>query len=176
MTAEDLLLSLLDYERLRFHFDWLGSDIQIGHFSYCDCLERRHSYDSIVLKSKPKLCYDRRSVGRSVLVPSTHLGLPARFLLLSDNCGFVDVGRSLWRENGPAVYNCRWALPAQSFLGRSPTGILTIFYCLRFETPPTWKARSLYLYPPGTGWPSYTPRHWVESIVLLCTAPYIIYW
>jgi hypothetical protein len=22
-------------------------------------------------------------------------------------------------------------------------------------------ARSLYLYPPGTGWPSYTPRHWV---------------
>jgi hypothetical protein len=27
-----------------------------------------------------------------------------------------------------------------------------IFYSLRFETPPTWKARSLYLYPPGTGW------------------------
>jgi hypothetical protein len=26
---------------------------------------------------------------------------------------------------------------------------------------PTWRARSLYLYPPETGWPSYTPRHWV---------------
>jgi hypothetical protein len=26
---------------------------------------------------------------------------------------------------------------------------------------PTWKARSPYLFPPGTGWPSYTPRHWV---------------
>jgi hypothetical protein len=27
-------------------------------------------------------------------------------------------------------------------------------YCLRFETPPpTWRARSPYLYPPGTGWP-----------------------
>jgi hypothetical protein len=24
---------------------------------------------------------------------------------------------------------------------------------LRFETPPTWRARSPYLYPPGTGWP-----------------------
>jgi hypothetical protein len=24
------------------------------------------------------------------------------------------------------------------------------------ETPPTWRARSLYLYPLGTGWPSYT--------------------
>jgi hypothetical protein len=29
------------------------------------------------------------------------------------------------------------------------------------QTPPTWRARSLYLYPPGTGWPSYTPGHWV---------------
>jgi hypothetical protein len=28
-------------------------------------------------------------------------------------------------------------------------------------TPPTRRARSLYLYPPGTGWFSYTPRHWV---------------
>jgi hypothetical protein len=25
----------------------------------------------------------------------------------------------------------------------------------------TWRARPKYLYPPGTGWPSYTPRHWV---------------
>jgi hypothetical protein len=24
---------------------------------------------------------------------------------------------------------------------------------------PTWRTRSPYLYPPGTGWPSYTPRH-----------------
>jgi hypothetical protein len=26
---------------------------------------------------------------------------------------------------------------------------------------PTWRTRSPYLYPPGTGWPSYNPRHWV---------------
>jgi hypothetical protein len=39
-----------------------------------------------------ELCYDRRSVGQSVLVSSTHQGLTTRFLLLSDNCGFVDVG------------------------------------------------------------------------------------
>jgi hypothetical protein len=31
--------------------------------------------------------------------------------------------------------------------------VYNIFYCLRFET------MSLYLYPPGTGWPGYTPRH-----------------
>jgi hypothetical protein len=28
-------------------------------------------------------------------------------------------------------------------------------------TPTTWWARFPYLYPPGTGWPSYTPGHWV---------------
>jgi hypothetical protein len=32
-----------------------------------------------------------RPVGQSVLVSSTHLGLTARFLLLSNSCGFVDV-------------------------------------------------------------------------------------
>jgi hypothetical protein len=68
---------------------------------------------------------------------------------------------SLWRGDGFAVYNCCWSSPAQSFLGPSTAGLVTTFYCLRFETPPTWRARSPYLYPPGTGWPSYTPRHWV---------------
>jgi hypothetical protein len=34
-------------------------------------------------------------------------------------------------------------------------------YCLRFKDPPTWRAMSSYLYPPGTGRSSYTPRHWV---------------
>jgi hypothetical protein len=36
--------------------------------------------------------------------------------------------------------------PAQSYSGRSPVGLMTIFHCLRFETPPTWRARSPYLY------------------------------
>jgi hypothetical protein len=44
---------------------------------------------------KVKLCYDRQSVGQSVLVSSTHLGLTTRFLFLPDSCGFVDVRSSL---------------------------------------------------------------------------------
>jgi hypothetical protein len=35
---------------------------------------------------------------------------------------------------------------------------MTTFYCLRYETPQTWWARSPYSYPPGT---EYTLRHWV---------------
>jgi hypothetical protein len=51
-----------------------------------------------------ELYYDRRSVGQSILVSSTHLGLTTRFLLLSANCGFVDVGRPLWREVESVLY------------------------------------------------------------------------
>jgi hypothetical protein len=40
---------------------------------------------------------------------------------------------------------------------------MTTFYYLRFETPPTWRARSPYFYAPGTGWPCYTPRQRVVS-------------
>jgi hypothetical protein len=42
---------------------------------------------------------------------------------------------------------------ASAFSGPSPAGLMTIFYFLRFETPPTWKARSPYL--------RISPRIWV---------------
>jgi hypothetical protein len=45
-----------------------------------------------------------------------------------------------------------------SFSCPSPAGLMTIFYCLRLQTPSTWRARSPYLYPPGTGWHGFTPR------------------
>jgi hypothetical protein len=85
------------------------------------------------------------------------------FSFLSDSCGFLDVGHPLWRENWSVIclYNCFWAFPEQSLSGPSHTELTTIFYTVSFETPPTWRARSPYLYPPGRGWPSYTPRHWV---------------
>jgi hypothetical protein len=54
-------------------------------------------------ESKSKLCYDRRSVGQFVLEQSTHLGLKTRSLLLSDSFRLVDVGRSLWREDGSVL-------------------------------------------------------------------------
>jgi hypothetical protein len=111
--------------------------------------------------SESKACYDRRPVAQSILVSSPHLKPKIWFLLLSGSCWFFDVGRALWREGGSVVYNCCRSSPAQSFLGPSSAGLVTIFYCLRLETPPTWRTRYPYLYPPGTGWPSYTPRHWV---------------
>jgi hypothetical protein len=59
------------------------------------------------------------------------------------------------------------ALTRIVFLCSESFGTVTIFYCLRFETPPSWRARSTYLYPPGTGWPSFIPRRWVSFRRLL---------
>jgi hypothetical protein len=73
-------------------------------------------------------------------------------------------GCPLWWEDRSVVYNCCWPLPAQSFSGPSSAELMTVFCCLRLKTPPTWRARSPYLYPPGRGRPSYTPRHWVPSV------------
>jgi hypothetical protein len=46
----------------------------------------------------------------------------------------------------------------QSISGLSPAG-------LNYETP-IWRARFPYLFSLGTGWPRYTPGHWV-----LCPSP-----
>jgi hypothetical protein len=44
-----------------------------------------------------------------------HLGPKIIFSLLSDSCGFVDVGRPLWREDRSVIYTCCWPSPAQSW-------------------------------------------------------------
>jgi hypothetical protein len=99
---------------------------------------------------------DWLSVGQAVLVSSTRLGVTTSFLLLSDSCGFVGVGRSFWGENGSAVYYCCWFSSAQSFLGPSSAGLVTVFYS-RFETPPTWRLCSFIYIPQGQGGPVIPP-------------------
>jgi hypothetical protein len=61
------------------------------------------------------------------------------------------------------LYNCFWALPERSLLGPTDAELATIFIA-SFETLPTWRARFPYLYPSGTGWPSYTPGYWVPFL------------
>jgi hypothetical protein len=45
------------------------------------------------------------------------------------------------------------------------------YFTLLSETPPTWRAKFPYLYPPGTAWPSYTPGHWVPFTSSLLDSP-----
>jgi hypothetical protein len=120
------------------------------------------------------LYYDRRSVGQSVLVSSPHLGLMTRFF---NNVRHLRVcwyrAPSLTRGR-VCLLQLLLSLPAQSFSGPSPAGLITTFYCLRFETPPTWRTRSLYLYPPGTGWPGYSPGTGLNSISVTLTDLFLL--
>jgi hypothetical protein len=70
-----------------------------------DC-ERSRSPESYLhhVKSKSKSHCDWRSVSQSAsLGVEHHLGLMTRYLFLFDSYGLVDVGRSLWREDGSVV-------------------------------------------------------------------------
>jgi hypothetical protein len=110
---------------------------------------------------KLKLNYDWQSVGQYILVSGTHLGQVTNFFFLLEIffrqlrvCYFV--ASSLMRGR---VCNLLLLLFLASTVPRNsrPYFIVPIL-----ETPPTWRARSPYLHPPGTGWPRYTPGHyWV---------------
>jgi hypothetical protein len=93
-----------------------------------------------------------------------HLGPKTIFLLLSDSCGIVDVGRHLSRENGSVVYNCYWPSPAQSFSGPSRTGLMTIFISLsQFRDSRNLEGQvPIFLLFFMNGWRSYTPRNCVS--------------
>jgi hypothetical protein len=69
------------------------------------------------------------------------VGLPSRthdkVFLFSENWGFLELGHSLWQDDGPVIYsyNCFWALPEESLSGPSPVYFTTIFYCLIRDPP-----------------------------------------
>jgi hypothetical protein len=115
----------------------------------------------VVFLSKSKSCYDRRSVGQFFLVSSPLLGLMTRFFNTARHLRVYWYGEPSLTRRRVCLLQLVLSSPAQSFSGPSPAGLMTTFYSLRFETPPTWRTRSLYFYPPGTGWPGYISRHWV---------------
>jgi hypothetical protein len=56
-----------------------------------------------------------------------------QFLLLSDSCGFVDLGGLSLTRGRVCRLQLLLVLAIVVILGRSPVGLATIFYCLRFE-------------------------------------------
>jgi hypothetical protein len=97
-----------------------------------------------------------RSVGQFVLMSSplwsrwpdfSYLCLTVTFFLLH-------VGPPLWREDGSVT--CSEITHRLESRRKHNHKLLS-----NLSFHPTWRARSPYLYPPGTGWLSYTPEHWV---------------
>jgi hypothetical protein len=83
-----------------------------------------------------ELIYDRQSVGQSVQVSGAHLGPVTNFSFAMKFlfrhlrfCKFVAPSLTRGRVC-KLLYNCFWALPEQSLLGRSPAELTAFFYCL----------------------------------------------
>jgi hypothetical protein len=83
-----------------------------------------------------------------------HFVLEPRSLRLTTRISFnwtpaiiVPMQHPLWWEHGFAVYNFCSPSPAHSFSCPSQTGLMTTFYFLRFETPPTWSPGPVFISP-----------------------------
>jgi hypothetical protein len=134
-------------------------------------------FNNLWYKSKSKLSYDQRSVGQSVLVSGHHQG-PWPIFLSPWNVFFRQlrvsyfVAPSLMRGrvcNLQLLQSLASAVPLGSESCETQDHIFQIS-----ETPPTWRARSPYLYPPGIGWPSYTPGDWIPFWLLLTTCRAVV--
>jgi hypothetical protein len=114
-------------------------------------------------QSESELLYDWRfTANQLVLTPSPLRPTAINFLFQLNPCGYSPcVTCSLTRG-----WVCRLELlldiAREIILGAESRGTHNVFYRLTFETVPTWRARSPYLYPPGTEWSSYAPRHLVR--------------
>jgi hypothetical protein len=76
-------------------------------------------YESATSKSKKKVKVMLRStLSRPTCLCVKHPSYNKIFIVRQLRS--VDVGRSIWRENGSAVYNWGWSSPVQSLLGPSP--------------------------------------------------------
>jgi hypothetical protein len=114
-----------------------------------------------------KLLYDWWSVSQSVClgVEST-LGLVTRYYFLSEGCYLKFAVLFLWGALSDERTGLNFAV--QSLDAPSHAEPLP-YFAVSSETPPTLRARFPYLYPPGTGWPSYTPGLWVPFTSPLTT-------
>jgi hypothetical protein len=73
--------------------------------------------------------------------------------------GLHVVGRSPWREDGSVIY----LYNLLSLSGPSSVELMTTAYCLSWDSPQSI-GPGPRIYIPGTGWPSYTPGHWVPIL------------
>jgi hypothetical protein len=112
----------------------------------------------LLITDKPnsKLCYDRRSVDQSVLVSSTQSGAQDRICITLRQLRVCSCRAPSLTRGQICRLQLLLVLASSVILGSESRRTHD-----RFQTTPTWRARSPYLYPPGTWWPSYTRRYWV---------------
>jgi hypothetical protein len=109
---------------------------------------------------KVEVATDNQSASSSWCQAPIWNSLPHFFL--PDSWEFFDIGHPLWREDGSVIYCTIAYRPCQSTHSWVQVSQDSRPYCtLSFGTPPTWRARFMHLYPPGTGWPGYSLGDWI---------------
>jgi hypothetical protein len=107
-----------------------------------------------------------QSVSQYVLVSSTLVRLATRYYFLSECCclkfAILYLLTPSLTRGRVCNLQCNHAMVR---VAQNPKPYFTV----SSETSPNWRARFLYLYPPGAGWPSYTSGHWVPFMSSLTT-------
>jgi hypothetical protein len=76
---------------------------------------------------------------------------PLSFFFFFYSFGFVDVRSPLWREVGSVLFSFCRESPAQPFSDLSPTGLMSIVYCLYFWDSPKLEGQVPVFISTGTG-------------------------
>jgi hypothetical protein len=130
------------------------------------CLQTLHDTASMVTKgmseSESESLYDWQFTSNQ-FVSATNPVRPTTgiFIFQLNTCGYSPYVVSSLKGGCVCHLKLLLVLASAVVLRSESRGTHGHIYCLRFETPPTWKASYPYLYPPGIWWPGYTPRHWV---------------
>jgi hypothetical protein len=107
----------------------------------------------------------RPTVSRPVyLGVNPHLGPFTRILLLSDSCWFVDVGHLLSDERTGLSLQLPLTLGSAVILGYESRGTHDRTLLSQIRDSLNLEGQVPVFISPGTGWPSYTPRHWVPFL------------
>jgi hypothetical protein len=113
------------------------------------------------------LLYDWRFTVNQFLLGTSPWGLTTSNFFQMNTCGHSPyVTYSLMRGR-VCPLQLLLVLASAAILKSESRGTNDNILLSQIRDSPNLRARSPYLYPPGTGWPGYTPRHWVPFRRLL---------
>jgi hypothetical protein len=134
------------------------SNIPVCCYFVSRCLAAFWTMEIPSLCVESELLYDWRFTANQFILASSRLRPMTNILFQWNTCRYVT---SSFMRGLVCRLQLLLGLASLVILWSESCGTHDHILQSRIWDSSTWKARSPYLYPPGTGWPSYTPRHWV---------------
>jgi hypothetical protein len=113
-------------------------------------------------ESESELLYDWQFTANQFVLATSPLRPTTRiFIFQLNTCGYSPSVTSSQTRGWVCRLQLLRVLARAVILRSESRGTHDHILLSEIRDPPTWRARSPYLYPPRIWWPSYTPRHWV---------------